>query len=279
MSATASDSLPDYTTLALGRRDRLLTITLNQPDSMNAVNLAMHQELAEVFVFAAADPHSDVVLLTGAGKAFSAGGDLEHIANNAANPALFVEEVRLAKRIVSAMLELDKPLVCRMNGHAVGLGASLALLCDVVFAADTAKIGDPHVALGLVAGDGGALIWPQLVGLHRAKEYLLTGELLGAAQARDIGLVNHCLPADELDAAVDAFCDKLLRGATNAIRWTKVLLNMELKRVASAVMDAGIAYEAVSQRSPEHLEGLRALQEKRAPDFRALRDGEQEDKG
>jgi enoyl-CoA hydratase len=272
MSTTASDSLPDYSTLALSRRDRLLTITLNQPEAMNAVNLAMHQELAEVFVFAASDPDSDVVLLTGAGKAFSAGGDLEHIANNAANPELFLEEVRLAKRIVFAMLDLDKPLVCRMNGHAVGLGASLALLCDVVFASDGAKIGDPHVALGLVAGDGGALIWPQLVGLHRAKEYLLTGELLSAAQACDIGLVNHCLPAEELDEAVETFCNKLLRGATNAIRWTKVLLNMELKRVASTVMDAGIAYEAVAQRSPEHLEGLRALQEKRAPDFAALRD-------
>jgi enoyl-CoA hydratase len=271
MSAIASDSLPDYTTLALSRRDRLLTITLNQPDSMNAVNLAMHRELAEVFVFAAADPHSDVVLLTGAGKAFSAGGDLDHIANNAANPELFIEEIRLAKRIVFSMLDLDKPLVCRMNGHAVGLGASLALLCDVVFAADGAKIGDPHVALGLVAGDGGAVIWPQLVGLPRAKEYLLTGELLSAAQAREIGLINHCLSPESLDPAVDAFCNKLLQGATNAIRWTKVLLNMELKRVAAAVMDAGIAYEAVAQRSPEHREGLRALQEKRAPNFRGLR--------
>lgn len=264
MSSTA---LPSYKTIALTRKNRLLTITLNRPDAMNSVNLAMHEELAEVFVFAAADPHSDVVVLTGAGRAFSAGGDLDHVKNNAENPHLFDEEVRLAKRIVFAILDLDKPLVCRLNGHAVGLGATLALFCDVIFAADTAKIGDPHVAIGLVAGDGGAVIWPQRIGLCKAKEYLLTGELIPAPKAAEIGLINHSLPAAELDAAVDAFAERLLNGSRNAIRYTKVLLNMELKRVATSVIDAGIAYEAVTQRSPDHREGIQALIEKRKPVF------------
>jgi enoyl-CoA hydratase len=258
----------NYKTIALSRKGRLLTITLNRPDSLNAVNLELHEELADVFNFAAIDAHSDVVVLTGAGRAFSAGGDLDHIANNAANPHLFDNEVRIAKRIVFAMLDLDKPLICRLNGHAVGLGASLALLCDVIFAAENAKIGDPHVALGLVAGDGGAVIWAQRIGLGRAKEYLLTGELLTAKKAEEIGLVNHCVPAAELDSAVDAFCERLLNGATDAIRWTKVLMNLELKRVATAVMDAGIAYEAVAQRSADHREGVQALIEKRKPTFR-----------
>lgn len=263
----SSDAMPSYKTIALSRRDRLLTITLNRPDAMNSVNLAMHEELAEVFVFAAADPHSDVIVLTGAGRAFSAGGDLDHVSNNAANPHLFDEEVRLAKRIVFAMLDLDKPLICRLNGHAVGLGATLALFCDVIFAADSAKIGDPHVAIGLVAGDGGAVIWPQRIGLCKAKEYLLTGELLTAAKAAEIGLINHSLPMAELDRAVNAFADRLLAGSRNAIRYTKILLNMELKRVASTVIDAGIAYEAVTQRSPDHREGIQALIEKRKPNF------------
>lgn len=263
----SSDAMPSYKTIALSRRDRLLTITLNRPDAMNSVNLAMHEELAEVFVFAAADPHSDVIVLTGAGRAFSAGGDLDHVSNNAANPHLFDEEVRLAKRIVFAMLDLDKPLICRLNGHAVGLGATLALFCDVIFAADSAKIGDPHVAIGLVAGDGGAVIWPQRIGLCKAKEYLLTGELLTAPKAAEIGLINHSLPMAELDRAVNAFADRLLAGSRNAIRYTKILLNMELKRVASTVIDAGIAYEAVTQRSPDHREGIQALIEKRKPNF------------
>jgi enoyl-CoA hydratase len=256
-----------YETLTLSRKGRLLTITLNRPDTLNAVNRKMHEELGDVFNFAALDANSDVIVLTGAGRAFSAGGDLEHISRNAANPDLFDEEARLAKRIVSSMLDLDKPLVCRMNGHAVGLGATLALLSDVVFAAESAKIGDPHVALGLVAGDGGAAIWPQRIGFGRAKEYLLTGELLTAKKAAEIGLINYCLPAGELDGAVEAFCERLLNGSRNAIRWTKVLINLELKRVATAVMDAGIAYEAVTVRSADHREGVQALKEKRKPKF------------
>jgi enoyl-CoA hydratase len=161
LSAADAAAVPAYQTLELARRDRRLTITLNRPEALNAVNLRMHEELAEVFIFAARDPHSDVVVLTGAGRTFSAGGDLDHVAHNAANPQLFDEELRLARRIVFAMLDLDKPLLCRLNGHAVGLGATLALFCDVIFAAEHARIGDPHVAIGLVAGDGGAVIWPQ----------------------------------------------------------------------------------------------------------------------
>jgi enoyl-CoA hydratase len=267
MTSPTAEPVPSYETILLTRKGRLLTITLNRPDSLNAVNLQMHDELANVFNFAASDAHSDVILLTGAGRAFSAGGDLDHIANNAAHPHLFDHEVRVAKRIVFALLDLDKPVVCRMNGHAIGLGATLALLTDVIFAADGAKIGDPHVALGLVAGDGGAAIWPQRIGFGRAKEYLLTGELLTAKKAEEIGLINHCVPASELDSAVDAFCERLLKGSTNAIRWTKVLINLELKRVATALMDAGIAYESVSVRSADHREGVKALQEKRKPQF------------
>ena len=267
MSTPDEPALRNYATIALERKGRLLTITLNRPDTLNAVNREMHEELADVFHFAAQDAGSDVIVLTGAGRAFSAGGDLEHIAHNAANPDLFDEEARIAKRIVFAILDMEKPLICRMNGHAVGLGATLALLSDVIFAAENAKIGDPHVALGLVAGDGGAALWPQRIGFGRAKEYLLTGELLTARKAAEIGLINYCVPATELDDAVATFCERLLNGSQNAIRWTKVLINLELKRIATAVMDAGIAYESVTVRSADHREGVKALQEKRKPRF------------
>jgi enoyl-CoA hydratase len=259
--------LPDFHTILIERRGRLLVVTLNRPDALNAVNLDLHDELPEALGFADRDAGSDVIVLTGSGRAFSAGGDIAHMEHNAANPHLFDHEARQAKRIVFALLDIQKPVVCRLNGHAVGLGATIALLCDVIFAADGAKIGDPHVGIGLVAGDGGAVIWAQRIGLTRAKEYLLTGELLSARKAAEIGLINHCMPSDELDAAVDAFCQRLLDGAPNAIRWTKVLTNMELKRIAGAVMEAGIAYEAVSVRSADHREGLTALKEKRKPHF------------
>ena len=266
MSATP---LPKFKELLIEREGRLLRITFNRPDAMNAVNLTLHDELSDAFWFCQGDPDSDLIVLTGAGRAFSAGGDLDHLQRNAENPHLFDHEARMAKRIVYAMLDIDKPIVCRLNGHAVGLGATIALLCDIVFAAEGAKIGDPHVGLGLVAGDGGAVLWAQRIGLARAKEYLFTGELLTAAKAAEIGLVNHCVPLDELDAAVDGFCQKLLSGAMNAIWATKVLTNLELKRIAHAVMETGIALESLSVRHPNHLEGVMALKERRKPEFGA----------
>ncbi|WP_238364196.1 enoyl-CoA hydratase/isomerase family protein [Mesobacterium pallidum] len=251
--------LPTYETLLLTRAGRRLTITFNQPEVLNAFGAAMHREITEALVFAAADPGSDVIVLTGAGRAFSAGGDIARMQHFVDHPDDFAAEAEGAKRLIYALLEIDKPLVARINGPAVGLGATIALFCDVTFASETAKIGDPHVAIGLVAGDGGAVIWPQLVGMHRAKEFLLTGELLTAARAAEIGLINHVLPDDALDTAVDAFCAKLLAGSQPAIRWTKVTMNLELKRLAHALMDPGMAYESLSVRTEEHRARVQAF--------------------
>jgi enoyl-CoA hydratase len=261
---TTTRPLPQLGTIAMERRGRMLVITLNRPDSLNAVNLELHDDLADALWFAQCDPDSDLIQLTGAGRAFSAGGDLDHIARNAAEPPRFDHEARIAKRIVFTLLDIDKPVICRMNGHAVGLGATLALLCDVIFAADSAKIGDPHVQVGLVAGDGGAVVWAQRIGMGRAKEYLFSGELLSAAKAAEIGLINHALPLAELDAAVEAYCARLLATSATALRATKILTNLELKRLATAVMDAGIAYESLSVRTPEHRAAVQAMQDRAA---------------
>lgn len=266
MTDTTPD-LPKLGTIEMAREGRLLRITLNRPDAMNAINLQLHDELADALWFAQCDTASDLILITGAGRAFSAGGDMDHIENSARNPHLFDHEARMAKRIIFTLLDIDKPVVCRLNGHAVGLGATIALMCDIVIAAEGAKIGDPHVGIGLVAGDGGAVIWAQRIGLGRAKEYLFTGDLIKADKAAEIGLVNHCVPLEELDDTVDKFCGKLLNGAMGAIRATKVLTNLELKRQAHAIMEAGIALESLSVRSADHREGIAALKEKRKPNF------------
>ena len=268
MATSKDTTLPSFETILLERKDRLLTITLNRPDALNTVNRQMHRDLVDVFAFVSDDDESDVLMLTGAGRAFSAGGDFAYLAETARHPERFDVDVVLAKRLVYAIVDLNKPLVCKLNGHAVGLGATIALLCDVVFAVDTAKIGDPHVNVGLVAGDGGAFVWPQRIGFARAKEYLMTGDLVPAPKAEQIGLINHCVPAAELDAVVDSFCQRLLNGSTDAIRWTKVTVNLELKRIAHAVMDAGIAYEALTVRSADHQEAIDALQNKRVPVFK-----------
>ena len=262
-----------YRTLSFSRRGRVLGVTLNRPESLNAVDGTMHEELARVFCDVAIDEESDVVVLTGAGRAFSAGGDLAWLQGLCDDRAAW-ERVRVeAKRIVFGLLDCEKPVIAKVNGHAMGLGATLALFCDVIFAAEAARIADPHVRVGLAAGDGGALIWPQLIGYARAKEYLMTGDSLSAAKAAEIGLVNHCVPADALDERVDAFAQRLCDGAVAAIRYTKIAVNIGLRQIAHALMDASIAYESMTNDSDDHREALRAFLEKRAPRFRGARRG------
>lgn len=251
--------LPDFQALALSRRGRCLTVAFNRPEVLNAFGPVMHHEFVAALEFAARDPGSDVIVLTGAGKAFSAGGDLDRMEEIIADPDQFDAEAADAKRIIFTLLDIEKPVIARVNGAAVGLGATIALFCDMILADETAKIGDPHVKVGLVAGDGGAIIWPQLAGFPRAKEFLLTGRLLTGAEAAQFGLVNHALPADQLDARVDALVDELIAGNTQAIRWTKVTMNLELKRIAHALMDPGIAYEALSVRTEAHRGAVAAL--------------------
>jgi enoyl-CoA hydratase len=258
-----------FETFSVTLEGRLLTIAFNRPDAMNAVNLRLHEELAEVFIWAEQDPDSDVVVITGEGKAFSAGGDFSHIQNLAANPDLFDEEIRLAQKIIYSMLAMQKPLICRLNGHAVGLGATVALFCDVIYAAEHAKIGDPHVAVGLTAGDGGAIIWPYLIGVARAKEFLLSGKLLTAIDAAAIGLINKAVPFEQLDSLVSEYCQGLLDGPQLAIRNTKMLLNQELIAKVDMLLEKGLRLEKATLASADHREALAAIVEKRKPKFSA----------
>ena len=246
---------------------RVLTLTLDRPAQRNAVNARLHAELASVFTDAQRDADSDVVLLTGAGSAFCAGGDIAWMQQGVDDPAGFERTGREGKDILFSQLDLDKPLVCALNGHATGLGASLALLCDVVIAAEGAKIGDPHVSVGLVAGDGGALIWPQLIGYARAKRYLLTGDLMTATEAERLGLVSQVVADGQALPVAMALAQRLAAGATQAIRWTKVTSNLPLKALIHAHFDAGLAYELLSNRSRDHAEAVAAFRERRPPVF------------
>lgn len=260
--------LPQLDTIALVRDGRLLTVAFNRPDALNAFDQTMHDEFPAALAFAREDELSDVILLTGHGKAFSAGGDFAHIQNNADNPECFDHEIAMAQQIVETLIDIEKPVVCRMNGHAVGLGATVALLCDIIYASDKAKIGDPHVNIGLVAGDGGAIAWPQRIGLTRAKEYLLTGDLVTAGKAVEIGLINQAFDAAELDGAVAELCTKLLAKPQFALRKTKQLTNLELKRLSGALLLPGMKWELESVRDSDHREAIAAMIEKRPPVFR-----------
>jgi len=256
-----------YSTLAVGRDGRKLTVTLNNPAALNAVTAAMHAELATIFTDIAKDDQVDLVVLTGAGKAFCAGGDIAWMESMLDTPGGMANIAQEGRRIVHSLLDLDRPLVCRLNGDAVGLGATLALFCDTVIADREARIGDPHVRVGLVAGDGGAVIWPQLVGYARAKEFLMTGDLLTAERAEQIGLINRAVPAEKLDEEVAKLADKLLRGAQQAIRWTKVSVNIGLKQLANSILDASLDYEVQSSALSDHREAVAAFRAGRRPVF------------
>jgi enoyl-CoA hydratase len=172
-----------------------------------------------------------------------------------------------SRRLPHAMLAVKQPIICAVTGHAVGIGATIALFCDIVLMAEHAKMGDPHVKVGLVAGDGGAVIWPLLVGLNRAKELLLTGDLVSAPEAYRLGLANRVLPAGELMPAARELAQRLARGPALAIQWTKLAINRVLRQATENVLDASLALEGITIASRDHAEGIAAFLEKRPPQF------------
>jgi len=256
-------------TLKLELTDNVLTVSLNNPDMRNAILPEMDEALTRIFWEADRDPAVRVVVLTGEGKAFCAGGDLAAMQAGLDNINNFVVGCKNGKRILQAMTDCDKPIVARVQGDAVGLGATLALFSDVVVASENARFGDPHVKVGLVAGDGGAIIWPSTVGLAQAKYFLMTGDLVGAREAQAMGLIAKVTTEADLDGEVTRIVDKLNNGALQSITFTKHVLNIGLRQLFASSIDAGFALETVSSRLNDHREATTAFVEKRKPNFRS----------
>ncbi len=254
-----------YECLSVERDAKVLTVALNRPQALNAINARLHTELSQVFADIAQDAETEAVLLTGRGRAFCAGGDIKWFQDMtpAQLDALFAE----ARKIIIDMLEVEQPIIAAVNGPATGLGATLALFSDVIYAADNARIGDPHVRVGVVAGDGGAIIWPWLVGAARAKEFLMTGDLVSAGEAERIGLVNHVVPAGELLDTAHAFAQRLANGPRLAVRGTKVSVNKILRDTVNLVLDTSLAIEKQCFHTQDHREAIQSFVEKREPKF------------
>jgi enoyl-CoA hydratase len=259
-----------FQTITTELEDRVLTVTLNRPHRLNALDIVMHNELPELYQRIERDDDVDVVVITGAGKAFCVGADFSQMEENLArggypdgHPGLMVESARIARNI----LAVRQPMIAAVNGDAIGLGATLALFCDVVYMADTARIGDPHVKAAIVAGDGGPVLWPMLVGPNRAKEYLMTGDLVAAAEAERIGLVNHVVPRAELEDAAMGMARRLAAGAQIAIRFNKRLVNKELEDRVNRIYDLALALEGLTFETADHQEAVQAFLAKRAPVF------------
>lgn len=259
------DQLP---TIDIRRDGDVLTAVIDNPRSrLNTVDGRLHEDLTALFRMLKREDRAKVAILTGAGGAFSAGGDFAWFPTLRDTGRL--DHLRRdAKQLIWDLVDVEIPIVAAVNGPAVGLGASVALLCDVIFMAEDAIISDPHVRVGLVAGDGGTAIWPLLVGPARAKEYLMTGDPLSAREAERIGLVNRVFPADRLMAEAAAFAEKLARGAPLAIRFTKMAVNKLIKDALNVAFDSAAGLELVTFLSDDHQEALRAIAEKRRPDFR-----------
>ncbi|MGB0261352.1 MAG: enoyl-CoA hydratase/isomerase family protein [Henriciella sp.] len=265
MSTNFDITQETYTRFTFERSDRILTAAITSEHPVNGVDGPMHEELGRIFNDLQRDSDSDIIILTGKGRAFCAGGDFDWFDEQIADPRKFRDIAWEAKRIVSSILEMEKPIICRLNGAAAGLGATIALLCDIIVADETAVIGDPHVKVGLVAGDGGALIWPQLIGFAKAKELLMTGDLLSASEAKELGLINYAVPADQIDIKISELVSKLQGNPRWAVRWTKTVANIPLRALAAQMMDAAIGWESVSNYMDDRKEAVDAFRERRAP--------------
>ncbi|HEV8441651.1 MAG TPA: enoyl-CoA hydratase/isomerase family protein [Methylomirabilota bacterium] len=261
----------DYRHLLFDKKPNgVVFITINRPEVMNATNARLHWELTQVWLTVDADPTARVALVTGAGRAFSAGGDLDLVEEMAGNAQAAARTMREASDLVYNLINLDKPVVSAINGAAVGAGLVVALLSDVSIIAETARITDGHTRLGVVAGDHAAIIWPLLCGMAKAKYYLLTSDFLDGREAERLGLVSLCAPADQVLARAWEVADKLAAGSQHSIRWTKRALNSWLRQ-AGPIFDQSLALEMLSFMEADVREGAKAIREKRAPRFPSAR--------
>jgi enoyl-CoA hydratase len=241
--------LPDE--LSVTQDGPIRIVTLNRPDQLNATNHALHAGLASLFPQLDADTEARAVVITGAGRAFSAGGDFDYLDQLTRDEKLREITMAHGRQIVTGMVACRLPIVAAVNGPAVGLGCSLVALSDIVYMAESAHLADPHVVLGLVAADGGPVVWPLLTSLQLAKEYALTGDRIPAERAAAIGLVNHVCPDAEVMSEAMACANRIARLPKGAVQDTKRVINIQLERAVLAALDFALSAENRSFTTPE----------------------------
>ncbi|HVT21833.1 MAG TPA: enoyl-CoA hydratase/isomerase family protein [Mycobacteriales bacterium] len=241
--------LPDEVRVDVDGPIRL--ITLNRPDNLNATNHVLHAGLAALWPQLDEDEEARVAVLTGAGRAFSAGGDFTYISELVDDPSLRKVSLTHGKQIVTGMVNCRIPIIAAVNGPAVGLGCSLVALSDVAFMAQSAHLADPHVLIGLVAADGGPITWPLLTSLMLAKEYALTGDRIPAERAAAMGLVNHVVPDDKVMEEALACAKKIAKLPKQAVEDTRRVMNLHMQRAVTATIDYALTAEYRSFDSAE----------------------------
>ncbi len=256
-----------YEGLVFERRDNgVLLVTINRPEKYNAADEKLHHELASVWVDVQHDPATRAVVITGAGKAFSAGGDIEMERRVMGNYSRTAENLEDARDLVLNIVNCEKPIVSAINGVAVGAGLAVALLADISIIGEDVRFTDGHLRIGVVAGDHATMIWPLLCGMAKAKYYLLTSDFIDGREAERIGLVSKCVPTGRLLEEALSVADKLATSSAESIRWTKRSLNHWLRQ-AQPIFESSLALEMLTFFGDDAREGFDAITEKRSPSF------------
>ncbi len=257
----------NYPGLRFERREHgILWITINRPERLNATDAELHRGLSRVWLDIDEDPTVRVVVITGEGEAFSAGGDLDWIAGMAGDYETIRVVMKEAGDIVYRMMHCQKIVISAINGVAVGAGLAVALMADISIMANEARFTDGHLRLGVGAGDHAAICWPLLCGMAKAKYYLITSDFIDGETADRIGLVSKSVPGADLLAEAERVATKIATGPQDAARFTKRSLNLWMTQAAPA-FDASLAMEMLSFLGPDAAEGVAALKEKRRPEF------------
>ncbi|HEX2171405.1 MAG TPA: enoyl-CoA hydratase/isomerase family protein [Dehalococcoidia bacterium] len=267
--------MADYSSfehLLVGVNDGVALVTINRPEVLNATNGRLHWELTQIWSAVDADPEACVAVITGAGRAFSVGGDQKWLGGVATmEKAERFQTVsglmKEASDVVYNIINCEKPVVSAINGFAVGAGLAVALCADITIISETARFTDGHIKLGVAAGDHAAIIWPLLCGMAKAKLYLLTADFIDGKEAERIGLVSRAVPEDQVLPVAMEYARKLADGPQHAIRFTKRALNQWLRLGGVTSFDTSLAYEMLGFMSSDFDEGINSLNEKRQPNF------------
>ena len=262
----------DFQFIRVEMTGKVAKVILNRPDTLNAINWEFHSELERFWRAVTEDTDIAAIVLTGAGSSFSAGGDITRMAKRAGSDEGVKFSLGLpggARRLLQAMLDVNQPIIAAVNGDAIGSGASIALMSDITVITETARFGDPHVRIGLAAGDGGAVIWPLLIGPTRAKNFLLRGKLMTGKEAADMGLLTYAEPNGEATVAkAMEIAEEISRLPIWAVRYTKVAVNKSIKQQLANVLETSIALEALSMHTHDFKEAVNAFVDKRKPEFK-----------
>lgn len=248
---------------------KVAVVTLNEPDYRNPISSASSTEIADIFEEIDLDDEVNTVVLTGAGKCFSGGGDIREFNKVLEGKAEhFFLEYKGMRPFIN-ILDCRKPVIAAVQGDAIGAGASIALCCDIVIMADDARIADWHVRMGIVAGDGGCYYWPLHVGLNKAKELIMTGDSIYGKEAAEIGLVNHAVPREEVMKKAMDFAERIAAGPIQAASWIKTCMNKLAHHYIDMMAEVALARELLCfMYSEDHKEAVNAFREKRKPKYK-----------